>query len=270
LPHNTRVVVRFDHHPQSSDNGKIGVALYVARYYVGTMAIEDNVPIQEYVIWSARMKPLKNGRLSRHVWLKWKVIAMTIQRHVDTIPKAQLDDMLVRVKLEPLREITSRIIAETRRREALAKKGAVYNRGGWRVVHPLPTVWAVSIPDYIGVVTAVVEPESETIMVEAAQVTGSSKKFKATKLREGIIKGIQHLSAVAGRLMDVLEVEKIFDAAGIRNEMAGILDTKVHKYLSQVIVTLTDAAHDSGINGINTALKHLLSEVKVHTDSEAS
>ena len=132
--------------------------------------------------------------------------------------------------------------------------GLIYDRDGWKIWHPVPTVWILAVPG-VGVVSAMCNTFNQAVQVRVMPIGAAPIEFRGAGVREGITYGIRQTK----KLVDIKKVMKILDEAGIRDDMAGVLSVDTHKKLITVINRLMDAAYAGGLEELNQTLTKIAS-----------
>ena len=146
-------------------------------------------------------------------------------------------------------------------RGATLKEGIIYDRDGWKIWQPVPTVWIVSVPG-IGVVSAMCYPHNQAVYIRVMPLGATPVQFRGAGVREGIVYGVKQACTITHRLIDIKKVMKVLDEAGIYDDMAGVLSVDTHKKLVGMINQLMAAAYAGGIEELDKAALGLASSTK--------
>jgi hypothetical protein len=128
----------------------------------------------------------------------------------------------------------------------------IYDRDGWKVWQPVPTVWILAVPG-VGVVSAMCYPHTQAVYIRVMPIGKEPIQFRGAGVREGIIYGIKQAKC----LVDIKKVLKVLDDVGIRDDMARVLSLDTHTKLTGVINKLMEAAYEGGLEGLDKTIIEL-------------
>lgn len=137
----------------------------------------------------------------------------------------------------------------------------VYDRDGWKIWQPVPTVWIMAVPG-IGVVSAMCYPHTQAVYIRVMPIGQEPIQFRGAGVRDGIIYGIKQGCTKTHRLIDIKKVMAVLDDAGIKDDMARVLSVDTHKKLVGVINQLMEAAYQGGLEELNQIIGKLAASDK--------
>lgn len=156
-----------------------------------------------------------------------------------------------------VRRYVNYIFEQMREDVVKRRSGIVYDRDGWRIYHPVPTVWIITTPMYFGTVTALGMQDKQQFRIDVTPTGKAKSTTKYNDLREGLYHGIRALYQFNNTLLDINKLHKVLDEAGIGSDSPGVLSIRTHTKLQQYIQDLTAAAYHGGEKELVRKLKEL-------------
>lgn len=208
-------------------------------------------------IWSRKFS--KNVTLSERYRKQMMAVAAKLQDMIHTMTPQVVTNMMVGNAKDLVNSMIRDATLEYQLEQAKRNANVMYDRGDWRIMHPVSNVWTVMPQGDNGTSGQVtILTTKNRLRVRVVKADKSEIVYYAPpKPFDAIISAMTRLMTENRSLWNVTSLKNALNEVGITNDSASNMSDDVHRKLTDIIHDLTIAATRDGLPGIYNKLREL-------------